>query len=1567
VRDENRVGRLRLSPNASEGGVFVGSARSGKARPPQAARKLERFPRLSQWVYSFLSSSTGQAIHAIASITERIIASIILAFKEVFQIGSLTNIAARERLMALINPEAKRSRLFGGKNPFIWVTDWRRQFNSSLNKSQSFFHEIINPIIPLTPRAEVRRRRPRRHSSVLAPLSARAEVRTKRPAKEETLSGVGVWDSIWSVQKQKMPSDREILDSIGLNNANARLVYDGFARFLPQKGKILEPGTGSGRLLIQHAKRHPEIEAYGVDFSDTALYRARRAGELLGLSNVYFVKGDIRYLPYGDNSFDAVFNEGVLEHFRADQFRQIFAEMIRVTKPGGQIIVSVPNYYSPSGIVEKFFHRIDWRDVEKGGAYKRWAYGYEQPMTHAQLRSYFKEFGLQRIELSGWDPLFIFRWGLKVWNPRTGLWTELPLSPLLQAIGVFLDYVLIKPLDWVTRGAISKAFGVQIVVKGLKTAPLSARTEVRTGRNDQEGVQYAVQKLIGPAREALESGRYSEALSRSNDIRRFFHLWLQMRSFANFKSGEHAKLLDRLFEDTGLGGLYLSDELILQASLEAQKIGQEALKKLSPPGTIKIVTGFDPTIGPIASEYDAREVGWGVTPAHLEERTHSVRLLLDELTPESRREIEKGDILLLGPGRHVHEILMLLEIFPGLKSGPRALAVVDSSWNNLMAVKSELDRLQGIPHERIKFYHADFSRLPFESRRFSASYSRSVFERTIVSPKEVGKLGDWLEELRRVSTNTAVHFTLDADETFFRNHGFITRSVHQYPLPYEDRYGFIADLDGRQFVPASRAELRREPQQALIKFGEGEIGSVQSRREKEGRVVEIRIETIAEPLKASSLQSLVDQLLAMGLPIVGIVEEGDLEEREEGEGFAVELSGGVEIVRWNDAIHLASVLSRFYPQLRAEEEGGPSPRSEVRRRRLRRHSSVLAPLSARAEVRSQDAVIHPSGVLVESTSDAKQYPELARKAIGLHQESSLLNDAWAQKEFLFSAAVLARKRFASSPHNKVWTVYANKEKDRFVGLQFVAKLEIPVPLARFFDNLTVPIASGATVLLTPYQQKGVGRWLFKEGFKYLQGQGVRLFVTNIEQENERSLRGVFGASREVGLPMFGPVPGTTSLYAIDLFPVSSEEQDPIGKNLRSLPLFNGFRFRRAEVRSTVKEVRGQRKKVSEALADGTTFVAAILNIQLDRAGLEKILEKLGGGWLSWGDVLAQKLKEVRRRLKRAYGRVKKIYFRIKISIVRLVGFWQVYDFATTSMDPERAKDIVTQIIRETPVLGWKIFDWKSVWLRKFEEQAGNERNLTEKARLLYLAFGFEIPWSRNYRRVERKLKRIYIRARQADYGSHPPLVREIAIKVAGESERIPGYLFIPRNLAPGEKAPVVVLYHGLTARKEHPYFDRLEKKLIARGIAVLRVDYPRHGEYKRHFEGPTHFRRYTQAIIKYLNDSEKYPQINGKELGLLGFSFGGQVALRTILDETLKDSFEAFVSMSPPIEKTFLTESISVKYYDFLQYIFEKRRWRSIKRKRDSQSNCDHRDKTGLNDFMRYDHPKASDTITPSG
>lgn len=102
---------------------------------------------------------------------------------------------------------------------------------------------------------------------------------------------------------------------------------------LPASPRILDAGCGTGRNLLEFGSLG---EAEGVDFSGEAVEFCRRRG----LERVQ--QAPLEQLPFGDGRFDVVIATDVIEHL--DDDRRALAELRRVTKPGGRLVVTVPAY-----------------------------------------------------------------------------------------------------------------------------------------------------------------------------------------------------------------------------------------------------------------------------------------------------------------------------------------------------------------------------------------------------------------------------------------------------------------------------------------------------------------------------------------------------------------------------------------------------------------------------------------------------------------------------------------------------------------------------------------------------------------------------------------------------------------------------------------------------------------------------------------------------------------------------------------------------------------------------------------------------------------------------------------------------------------------------------------------------------------------------------------------------------------------------------------------------------------------------------------------------------------------
>ncbi|MFE4573235.1 glycosyltransferase [Paenibacillus chitinolyticus] len=107
-------------------------------------------------------------------------------------------------------------------------------------------------------------------------------------------------------------------------------------------GNVLEIGCANGDLSIFIASHGAKL--YGIDIDPVAIDLARHKVAELGFDTCHFQIGNGYKLQFEDDTFDTVVVAEVLEHVN-DPYK-ILTEAHRVCRPGGTVIVSVPNGYS---------------------------------------------------------------------------------------------------------------------------------------------------------------------------------------------------------------------------------------------------------------------------------------------------------------------------------------------------------------------------------------------------------------------------------------------------------------------------------------------------------------------------------------------------------------------------------------------------------------------------------------------------------------------------------------------------------------------------------------------------------------------------------------------------------------------------------------------------------------------------------------------------------------------------------------------------------------------------------------------------------------------------------------------------------------------------------------------------------------------------------------------------------------------------------------------------------------------------------------------------------------------
>jgi len=217
-------------------------------------------------------------------------------------------------------------------------------------------------------------------------------------------------------------SRRENWETFWKEKENVAQVYsneDRILRNLLRQGdlrgkKILEIGAGTGRdsfPLIKHGAHVVQL-----DYAENSLRILKRLAEDLKLPAT-IVGGDTFQLPFPDETFDVVFHQGLLEHFRHPQAEALLKENIRVLKRGGILLVDVPQRWHVYTLAKHLLMALN-----------KWFAGWERSFSVGELKNRLQSLGLTPVYAYGeWMyPSFFYR-SLREAFKAVGL--TLPLNP----------------------------------------------------------------------------------------------------------------------------------------------------------------------------------------------------------------------------------------------------------------------------------------------------------------------------------------------------------------------------------------------------------------------------------------------------------------------------------------------------------------------------------------------------------------------------------------------------------------------------------------------------------------------------------------------------------------------------------------------------------------------------------------------------------------------------------------------------------------------------------------------------------------------------------------------------------------------------------------------------------------------------------------------------------------------------------------------------------------------------------------------------------------------------------
>lgn len=152
----------------------------------------------------------------------------------------------------------------------------------------------------------------------------------------------------------------------------SKQIVEGTAAYvvLPDGGRGLDVGCGSGALTIACAKRNPRAEMVGIDrwgkdYASFSLPLCERNAKAEGAANTRFLRGNALKLDFPDESFDAVTSNYVYHNITGADKQKLLLETLRVLKKGG--VFAIHDLMGPAryGDMDAFVRKLKEQGYEK--------------------------------------------------------------------------------------------------------------------------------------------------------------------------------------------------------------------------------------------------------------------------------------------------------------------------------------------------------------------------------------------------------------------------------------------------------------------------------------------------------------------------------------------------------------------------------------------------------------------------------------------------------------------------------------------------------------------------------------------------------------------------------------------------------------------------------------------------------------------------------------------------------------------------------------------------------------------------------------------------------------------------------------------------------------------------------------------------------------------------------------------------------------------------------------------------------------------------------------------------
>ncbi len=145
----------------------------------------------------------------------------------------------------------------------------------------------------------------------------------------------------------------------------SKQIIDGVSAYvkIPDEGKGLDVGCGSGALTIACAKKNPNAQMVGIDrwgkeYASFSKTLCESNAEAEGAANVSFGQGDATKLGFEDETFDAVTSNYVYHNIPSRDRQAILLETLRTLKKGGTFAIHDIMSKSKYGDIQSFAKKL---------------------------------------------------------------------------------------------------------------------------------------------------------------------------------------------------------------------------------------------------------------------------------------------------------------------------------------------------------------------------------------------------------------------------------------------------------------------------------------------------------------------------------------------------------------------------------------------------------------------------------------------------------------------------------------------------------------------------------------------------------------------------------------------------------------------------------------------------------------------------------------------------------------------------------------------------------------------------------------------------------------------------------------------------------------------------------------------------------------------------------------------------------------------------------------------------------------------------------------------------------